>query len=214
MHTQPPAEFLARFAPFDALEPAELEAIAAAAEERRYDPGATILIEDGVPAEHLHVVREGSVELVHDGEVVDLVGPGETFGEPSLLSGLAPAFTVRAREATTCLLIPREQALALFARPAGATHLARTFRNRLVQTGHVVHAMPELGTIRVAELITRAPLFCEGSITIRRAAELMTADHSSAILGRDGERLSILTDGVLRARVVTVEGTAHSPVSR
>ncbi len=214
MHTEPPAEFLARFAPFDALEPAELEAIAASALERRFEQGATLLLEDAAPADHLGVVREGSVELVHDGEVVDLLGPGETFGEPSLLSGLAPAFTVRAREATVCFLIPRDQAMTLYARPAGATHLARTFRNRLVQTGHVVHAMPELGTIRVAELITRAPLFCEASITIRRAAELMTADHSSAILVRDGERLSILTDGALRARVVTGEITPESPVSR
>ncbi len=214
MHTDHWAEFLARFAPFDALGPAELQAIAANAQEQRYEPGAAILIEDGPPSEHLYVVREGSVELVHDGEVVDMLGAGETFGEPSLLSGLAPTFTVRAREETACLVIPRENALTLYARPAGAAHLARTFRSRLVQTGQVVHAMPELGTIRVAELITRPPLFCEGSITIRRAAEVMTADHGSAILVRDGDNLSILTDAVLRARVVTGEVSAESPVSR
>jgi CBS domain-containing protein len=214
MHTANRTEFLARFAPFDALEPEELEAIAASAQEQRFEAGTTILIEDGPPAEHLHVVREGSVELLHDGEVVDALGPGETFGEPSLLSGLAPAFTVRARDAAVVLLIPHEQALTLFSRPAGAAHLARTFRNRLVHTGHVVHAMPELGTIRVAELLTRPPLFCEGSITIRRAAELMTVDHSSAILVRDGENLSILTDAVLRARVVTGDVSAENPVSR
>jgi CBS domain-containing protein len=214
MHTGPHAAFLARFAPFDTLEPAELDAIAAGAEERRYQPGAAILIEDGEPSEHLYVVGEGSVELVHDGEVVDLLEPGETFGEPSLLSGLAPTFTVRARDETTCLVIARESALTLYARPAGARHLARTFRSRLVQTGHVVHAMPALGTIRVDELITRPPLFCDGSITIRRAAELMTADHGSAILVRDGGNLSILTDAMLRARVVTGEVSAENPVSR
>lgn len=214
MHTDQPAEFLARFAPFDALGPGDLQAIAASVEDRRYEPGAVILIEDGLPAEHLYVVREGSVELVHDGEVVDLLGVGETFGEPSLLSGLAPTFTVRAREETACLVIPRENALTLYALPAGAAHLARTFRSRLVQTGHVAHAMPELGTIRVAELITRPPLFCEGSITIRHAAEVMTADHGSAILVRDGEKLSILTDAMLRARVVTGKVSADSPVSR
>jgi CBS domain-containing protein len=205
---------LSRFAPFDALEPGELQEIAASAVEQRYASGVTILIEDGPPAEHLYVVREGSVELMHDGEAVDVLGAGEIFGEPSLLSGLAPAFTVRARDETVCLLIGREHALTLYARPAGATHLARTFRNRLARTGHVVHAMPELGTIHVAELITRPPLFCEGAITIRRAAELMTADHSSAILVRDGENLSILTDAVLRARVVTGEVSPENPVSR
>ena len=205
---------MARFAPFDALAADELLALAASSEERRYGPGAAILLEDGTPADHLYAVREGSVELVHDGEIVDVLGPGETFGEPSLLSGLAPTFTVRAREETVCIVIPREQALTLFARPAGATHLALRFRHRLVQTGHVVHAMPELGTIRVAELITRPPLFCEGAITIRRAAELMTSDHSSAILVRDGQNLSILTDAVLRERVVAGDVSAENPVSR
>jgi CBS domain-containing protein len=214
MHTDQHAAFLVKYAPFDTLDAGELGAVAASAQERRYEPGETILIEDGLPAEQLYIVREGSVELMHDGESVDLLGPGETFGEPSLLSGLAPAFTVRARDETVCLLIPREQALALFSRPAGAAHLARTFHSRLVQTGYVVHAMPELGTISVGELITRPPLFCEGAITIRRAAELMTADHASAILVRDGENLSILTDAVLRARVVTGEISAESPVSR
>jgi CBS domain-containing protein len=214
MHTQDKARFLARFAPFDALAPEELETLAASAQERRYAPGAIILLEDGAPAEHLYVVREGAVELVHDGEVVDVIGPGETFGEPSLLSGLAPAFTVRAREETVCLLIPRDEAVILFTRPAGATHLATRFRHRLVQTGHVVHAMPELGTIRVIELVTRPPLFCEGSITIRRAAQLMTEDHSSAILVRDGQNLSILTDAVLRERVIAGEVSAENPVSR
>jgi CBS domain-containing protein len=214
MHTDERARFLARYTPFDALAPDELRSIAAAAVERRYAAGAVVLLEDGTPAEYLFVVQQGSVELVHDGEVVDVLGPGETFGEPSLLSGLAPAFTVRARDETVCLLIPREQAVTLFTRPAGAAHLATTFRHRLVQTGHVVHALPELGTIRVEELVTRPPLFCEGSITIRRAAQLMTEDQSSAILVRDGENLSILTDAVLRARVVAGEVSAENPVSR
>src|SRR5437764_4899861 len=136
MNTDHGAGFLARYAPFDALAPGELALIAASAEERTYAAGESILIEDGTPSEHLFVVRGGSVELLHQGEVVDILGPGESFGQPSLLTGLAPAFTVRAREATVCLLIPREQAIAVFTDPAGAAHLARTLRSRLVHAGH------------------------------------------------------------------------------
>jgi len=213
LNTAERAGFLARFSPFDALEPEELEAIAVAAEERLYEAGEAALVEDGPPAEHLFVIREGSMELDHDGEVVDVLGPGETFAEPSLLSGLSPAFTVRAREETVCLLIPRNEALNLYARPAGIARLATNFRRRLVQTGHVVHAMPELGTIRVAELVSRPPVFCEAGVTIRKAAQTMTEEHSTAILVRDGANLSILTDAVLRERVVAGEMPAGSPVS-
>src|SRR4051812_39116886 len=207
------AEFLGRFAPFDGLEEPRRTAIAAVADERRSAPGEVLLLEDGTPSEHLFVVREGSVELVHEGEVVDILGPGESFGHPSLLSGLAPAFTVRARERTVCILIPREAAVAVFSAPSGVGYLAASLRRRMVQTGHVVHALPELGTIRVAELISRPAVFCQGSVTIQRAAQLMTDDHTSAILVRDGENLSILTDAVLRERVVAGEMSAGSPVS-
>lgn len=214
MNTRERAEYLGRFAPFDAVEPGELDSVAASVEERRYAAGETVLLEDGTPAEHLFVVRSGSVELVHQNEAVDVLGPGELFGLPSLLSGLAPAFTVRAREDAVCWLVPREQAMSLFTSPEGAGYLATTLRSRLVQTGHVVHALPELGTIRVADLVGRPPVFCEGSVTIRRAAQIMSDNGTSAILVRDGSNLSILSDAILRERVVAGEVSAENPVSR
>jgi CBS domain-containing protein len=214
MHTDDLARFLGRFPPFDALEPDELTALGRSVRERVYEPGDVVLLEDGPPAEYLFVVRDGAVELVHQGQVVDLIGAGESFGHPSLLTGLAPAFTVRARERTTCCLIPRDQAFAVLGRPSGAGYLAMTLRHRLVQTGQVVHAMPELGTIRVSELIRRPPVFSDPGATIRRAATVMNENRTSAILVRDGTNISILTDAILRERVVAGEVTVENPVSR
>ena len=90
--------FLGRFSPFDALSE-DLRDVASAADLLAVDAGETILVEDGPPARHLYIVRSGSVALVHDGESVDVLGVGEVFGHPSLLTGLAPSFTVRAHEA-------------------------------------------------------------------------------------------------------------------
>jgi CBS domain-containing protein len=214
MNTDRVAEFLGRFPPFDSLPHGELQALAAAVEERSYDAGEVLLREDGAPAEQLFVVADGSVELVHQAQVVDLVGPGESVGHPSLLTGLSPAFTVRARERTSCYLVPRDQALAVFGRPSGAGYLATTLRHRLVQTGHTVHALPQLSTVRVVDLIERAPVFCEPNATIRYAAQRMNAQRSSAILVRDGDSVSILTDAILRERVVGGEVRVENPVSR
>jgi CBS domain-containing protein len=214
VNTVETAAFLARHRPFDALEAGELEAVAAAAAEQRYAAGTTVLVEDGAPAEHLFVVRDGSMELMHQGEVVDVLMPGESFGHPSLLTGLAPAFTVRAAADSACLLIPREVALEALSNRAGAGYVAATLRRWLVQAGHVVHALPELGTLQVGELIDRPPLFCPGSVTIQKAAQLMTDNGASAILVRDGANLHILTDALLRARVVAGEISAGNPVSR
>jgi CBS domain-containing protein len=214
MNTADTADFLRRYPPFSALDADALAAVAAATREQRCGPGEVLLVEDGPPAAYLFVVRRGVVELLHQGEVVDVVGEGETFGQPSLLSGLAPAFTVRARDETVCLLVPREGALSVFSGPAGLEYLSQSYRNRLVLAGHVVHALPELGTVSAGALVRRPPLFCEGSVAIRRAAQLMTDNRTSAALVRDGQNLAILTDAILRERVVTGEVTAENPVSR
>ena len=60
-----------------------------------------ILREDGPPSTHLYIVRTGSVELAHEDEIIDVLEPGEAFGHPSLLTGLAPTFSVRAAGGVT-----------------------------------------------------------------------------------------------------------------
>lgn len=213
MNTREAAEFLGRFPPFAGLPSQELAAVAGAALERRYPAGANVLVEDGRPTEHLFVVRDGSVELVHEEEVVDILEPGESFGHPSLLTGLAPAFTVRAHEATTCYLVPRETAIRVLGRPAGAGYVAATLRERLTRAGHTVHALPPLSTVTVAELLHGPPLFCEPVTTISYAARLMTEHNVSAVLVRDGRRISIVTDARLRETVIAGELSAANPVA-
>ena len=109
--------------------------------------------EDGRPARHLYVVRSGSVELVHEDEQIDVLEPGEAFGHPSLLSGMAPAFDVRAREPTVCLLIEAAAARRLLGSPAGVEYVASSLRERLVRTGHVAHAQADQRTAHLGALV-------------------------------------------------------------
>jgi CBS domain-containing protein len=213
VNTREAAEFLGRFPPFDVLPEDQRTAVAERVELRTYADGENILVEDADPADHLYVVQEGAVELVHQEEVVDVLEPGECFGHPSLLTGMAPAFTVRAHGSCVCYAIPREQAQLVLRSPAGARYVAMTLRERLTQTGHTVHALPQLATLRVEELITRPPLFCRGDITIRTAALIMTENNTSAVLVRDDANLFILTDAALRARVLAADVSPENPVS-
>ena len=206
--------FLRQFPPFDALEQHELETVAAAAKPVSYPARAVALVEDGPPAAGFFVVRSGSMELVHQDEVIEVLEPGEGFGHPSLLSGLSPAFTVRAHEDSTCFFFPRDAALQVLGRPAGAGFVATTLRDRLTRTGHTVHALPELTTVRVGELVSRPPAFSAADATIRHAAERMTEEGTSAVLVRDGERLYILTDAQLREKVLAAGLSPENPVYR
>ncbi|HEY8630140.1 MAG TPA: DUF294 nucleotidyltransferase-like domain-containing protein [Gaiellaceae bacterium] len=214
MNTREAAEFLRRFPPFDVLPEDERTAVAESVELRSYGDGENILVEDAEPADHLYVVRDGAAELVHQEEVVDVLEPGECFGHPSLLTGMAPAFTVRAHGGCVSYAIPKDQALMVLRSPAGARYVAMTLRERLTRTGHTVHALPQLATLRVEELITRPPLFCRGDVAIRTAALIMTENNASAILVREGANLFILADAALRTRVVAAGLSPEEPVSR
>ncbi len=205
--------FLSRCPPFDALEAGELARTIDASRTQRFEAGVDVLVEDGPPSQFLYVPVEGSAELLHEDEVIEVLEPGEPFGHMSLLTGLAPGFTVRARGDLTCLLVPEAEARAVLGRPAGAGFVASSLRRWLVRTGHVVHGLTEIGTAHVRELVSQPPLFCEPSTSIRHAAELMTGGGRSAALVRTAQLL-IVTDALIRSRVVAGPISAENPVVR
>jgi CBS domain-containing protein len=205
--------FLRRFPPFDALSADELERVAGSAELRSYAAGAIVLVEDGTPSDSFYVVRDGSVELVHEDEIIDILEPGEAFGHPSLLTGMAPAFTVRAHEDSTVLAIPREQAISVLTRPEGIGFVAGSLRERLTRTGHVVHGLPEVRTAHVGASIKRDTPVCEPDTPIREVARLMTEADATAALVRMNGAVGLVTDADLRARVVGGDLGADDPVS-
>jgi CBS domain-containing protein len=207
------ADFLVRFPPFGQLARDDLLHFAEAVIVRSYSAGTDILIEDGPPAAGLFVIRSGSAELRHQDEVVDILEPGESFGHPSLLTGMAAAFTVRAHEDTTCYLIGREAALEVLGRPAGAIFVARTMRERLIRTGHTVHGLPEVRTVRIGNLIAAPPVLCRPDRTIREAASLMSAERVSGLFVSAAGELGIVTDTDFRQKVVAGGVSPEAPIS-
>ena len=207
------ADFLAPFPPFDRLGRDDLLRVAAAITLRSYPAGTDILIEDGPPAEQLFVIRSGSIELRREDEIVDILEPGESFGHPSLLTGMAAAFTVRAHEDTTCYLIGREAALEVLGRPAGAIFVARTMRERLTRTGHTTHGLPELRTVHIANLIKGPPVLCYPDRSVREAASLMSQEQVSALLVPVEGEFGIVTDTDFRQKVVAGGIAPEAPVA-
>ncbi len=204
--------FLARQPPFNGIDPVALQELAANAQERTYQSGEAALVEDGLPAPGLWVIVSGSMDLVHEGEVIQVLEPGECFGHPSLLTGLAPAFTVRAREPSSCALLDADAGRRVLGTEAGARYVAATMRKRLTRTGHTVHGLLDVGTTPVSA-VTRPVSFCEPDETVRAVAIRLSEDGVSALLIDLGARqLGIVTDAEVRAAVAG-DGTAlDSPV--
>jgi CBS domain-containing protein len=202
--------FLARQPPFGGIGPALLHELAAQAREERYEQGQSVLVEDGPPAACLWLILDGSVELVHEGEVIQVLEPGECFGHPSLLSGLAPTFTVRARQSTRCALLPADAARRLLGTPAGAAYVATSMRKRLTGTGHTVHGLLDLGTAPVSSIM-RPAAFCEPGEPVREAGRRLGEPGITSLLVDLGDAgLGIVTDAEVRA--AAVDGELASPV--
>ncbi|HEX3835163.1 MAG TPA: CBS domain-containing protein, partial [Solirubrobacteraceae bacterium] len=182
--------FLAQRAPFDVLAVEELTEVAAQAAIEFHLRGTVILSEDGGPVTFLRVIHSGGVDIAHQGRLLDLLGPGDTFGDAAMLSGLPPGFEARAAEDTLCYRIP-----VTVARPL----LDRARRRELRDGG-----APE-GLQPVARLIRSATVTAKPSESIGTVAERMTrAGATAAVVMLDDGGVGILTDRDLRSRVLAV----------
>ena len=208
--------FLHEHPPFDALDAAEVDRVAAAAEVEFHRGGATIFSQGAEPAQHLRVVRSGAVEIVFDGRVLDLLGEGELFGHASMLSGLPTGFEARAGEDTLCYRIPAEIAEESLSRPAGLRYIARSLLELRYEAGAAVATEPGIDPPLqpVGSLIRAAPVVCPPGTPIRDAAEMMTEAHATSVVVDLGDgSLGIVTDRDLRTRVVANGLPGETPVS-
>jgi CBS domain-containing protein len=204
--------FLERHPPFSSLSGEALTALVEHAEIEYFARGAEILAQEGPPSDRLYVVRRGAVELLDEGQVVDVLEKGEPFGHPSLLSGLSPAFTARAREDTLCYLFAAEPTLAALAEPAGVRFLAATLEGRLERGISRAHRATLWGSAHVGKL-ARPALVCPRATPIREVAVRMTDLGEACAVVPLGGGFGLVTDRDLREQVVTGHVTTDAPVS-
>ena len=89
---------------FNGIGPDGLAAIAAQAIEVDFPDGRTI-VQQGEIGTGFFMIATGAARVVRDGETIARLGPGEFFGELSLLDGGPRIATVLSLGPTTCLAI-------------------------------------------------------------------------------------------------------------
>lgn len=132
-----PVDFLSTVGLFKALPRAALDDLAKATVERQYAAGTTI-IRRGEPGDGLYIVLAGLVQVcgaddgAADEPVLAVFGPGEAFGELSLLDGKMRSASVVASWNARCLFLPRDAFQAhLDQHPDTARALLRVLATRL-----------------------------------------------------------------------------------
>nr|WP_236630078.1 DUF294 nucleotidyltransferase-like domain-containing protein [Thermus thermamylovorans] len=172
-------------------------------------PGTLLLEQGGNPATNLYLLLEGKVALLDGDREVGVLGAGEFFGYPSLLSGEPPAFSVVTKGPAQVLAFPKEAFERLLAHPAAA----RYFGQGLVERIRLLREAQDLSFITpVGKLVRRGPVFIEPSATVAEAAWRMRQEGISSLLVA-GEPLGILTDRDLRNRVLAEGRPPSTPVA-
>lgn len=124
-------EFLARVPVFANCTPQEVEAIASVAQESGFQTGQ-IIVTQGTPGQAFYLVLTGRVEIIRDGQSLGAFGPGDFFGEMSLLDHAPRSATIKALEPTNCLMLSSWDFKALLEKhPSIAVKLLEVLSRRL-----------------------------------------------------------------------------------
>src|ERR687887_1227288 len=211
------AEFLKEHDPFSGLDRETLEGLSKRVEVEFFTAGTTIFKQGERSEIEVRIVRRGAVALVDHGRVLDLLGEGELFGHPSMLSGTPPRLEARAHEDSLCYVLAAEDVLPLLTRPAGLRYFARSLFAR-PKPGPLVAADVsgfDLAQQPVTALIRDQPLLCEPELTVREVARRMAETGASSALVRlaDGA-YGIVTNHDFRSRVVAEGLSVDVPVNR
>ncbi len=97
-------EFLSRVPLFGNCTAAEIAQIAAVSQEHDFQPGQ-IIVTQGTPGQAFYMILSGRVEILRDDNSLGAFGPGDFFGEMSLLDQAPRSATIKALEETHCLML-------------------------------------------------------------------------------------------------------------
>lgn len=201
------ADFLGSQSPYDALSSEDLRRLVEELQVEYFTAGSMIVEADQEPLDHMWVLRAGAVEVLDRGGVVDHLGPGDTFGHISVLTGLAPALSVRALEDSLCLRLPDPRTVVEDAGRLRFSHFGTMIsRERLTGSGALDEATGS------ARSLMRPVVWATAEEPIEVVARRITdAGHSGALVRR-GDEWGIVTDHDFRKRVATGEVPPSAPV--
>src|SRR5215208_2582353 len=210
------AEFLGGRDPFSGLGEEDLETLAARTEVEFFPAGTTIVPQGALSQGRIRVIRRGSVELVDHGRPVDLLGEGEMFGHPSVLSGLPAKLEARAKEDTLGYSLAAEDVIPLLGRPSSLRYLTRSLLARGLHDtrDELVPPSPEVAQQTASALIRKPPVISTAETNLREAARLMDTNDASCVLVELGHgAYGIVTDSDLRSKAIAGRLTPDDPVS-
>ena len=221
-----PRAFLASHAPFDSFSAQALDRVERALEMRFAARGETIFARQSAPGDALWIVRKGRVRLERDGELLELVEPGECFGFPSLIANRHPERDAVAAEDTLLFRIPKREFQLMLDEPGAARFFLEGLAARLRSQAGATESGPRPALAMVRELGRRPLATIAPGATVEAAARRMRdLGVGSLLVTREAHPAAetivelplaavagIVTDRDLRDRVMAAGLSVATPV--
>lgn len=165
-------------------------------------PAGATLIDRGKMSPGLFVVLDGSFDVIRPNDaggegVIAALGPGECFGEMSVITGDVATATVRAHEAGRLLGLPRDDLQKLYGiLPSLPLVLMRLLAGRLAATSSKL--VNELGRSMKGRLDSISPADIVQAINVSQQTGELAAEHAGrriAIYFSEGQVFDVALDG-------------------
>jgi CBS domain-containing protein len=194
--------FLAGVRPFDALDPAQLAAIAVAATVREFCAGDLVVDAFTATPTEIYVVVTGEVDLWHDPDRVTKAGDdrfvaGDVFGFSAMLTERPVGPRVVATTSARIAVLPGNLVEPAFYSRSGARFLA----DYISRTRRRFTSAPMFSTVE--DLIASTPLVVGPDTPVAVIArQLADRDLHCAVIDPGDGTYGIVTESVLSRRVV------------
>ena len=219
-------DFLRNLPLFRELDLHELEAIGAATSEQRVTAGA-VLFRRGDPCVGVHVIVVGRVKLAllapaGAEKVVEILGPGQSFGEPVMFIGMPHMLHAEALADSLLLLIHKTAILEAIGRnPEFAQRMLNELSLRLYHlvadiesytlksatervTGYLLAALPDDASpgwpAEIVLAASKSVLASRLNITREHFSRILHELSQAGLIRVSGRSIRILDPAALRAR--------------
>jgi len=213
-------EILQNIAPFNKLEPQQLEELAPKLGEVVFPRGTYIFRQGDSSLMKLFLLISGVVEIIVTNEkgiesVVGLRKPYDFFGETVLLTGKSYPASVRVVTEAVCLTLGRDEFEELFQKHHSfsgffsqmlSDRLREMFREVVQEQSYEAYGMDSQPfRKRICDIMSSPVITCAAADTIDRVAAILTENRISALVVVDGasKPIGVLTDSDLVSKVLT-----------
>jgi len=222
--------FLQKIPPFQFLSVPELRMLSRSM-TLEYFPRDTVILSAGQrPSDALYIVQKGAVKLalrtkVGKELVIDMRSEGEIFGLLSIMGRDVARLDVTAVEDTLCYTIPSAEMQDLMTanrevsdyllRTSVTRYMEKSLNELRAQTNLMGNAEQLLYSLSVGDVVREPAITCDAKTTIREAAKLAAAAHTSSLfVAEAGQKAAgIVTDADFARKVVANGVSVELPVT-